>query len=577
MAKQTKAYKKKAIKSKKIKDLKDKLDFFDRLNKFFDRYLKAIFWITLAIAFIISMFLFDTKVSIGGDDSEYIIGAKKFMEGVKFPTWHGSFYPMFLSFFMMIFGVNVVAFKILSIPLMLGQHFLIFQTFKNRIPSFLLAMVLLALSINGHLLYFSSSTYSEALFFFLQALLIYFFFILDDKLRISASIKSTWKNWLAFGFVMFLLFLTRNIGLGVIISVVLYFLINKNWLPAVYTIASFLVFQLPFTLYKSVRWGLVGTGAESQFNTMFYKHAYDRSQGTEDLIGFITRFWDNSMLYLSKHLYIELGLLSIGSIEKSGFLVILTYLLFFVAFVYIYKKHKQLVFLGIYLAVMLGATFVSQQAHWDQYRLVLIFIPQILVFFVYGMYLLFKTQYVKMFQVFLIAYLFVMPLFMLGHTIPLIRANTPTLKKNMDGNTLYGFTPDWVNYISMCQHVEKTLPDSVGVACRKPNIASIYSEGRDFFGIYRLPSQDPDTLLNYLEVNNIDYVIIGSLRTVPKMKTDRTITTIRNYLYFIQQKYPRIFSQVHSVGKDEGAVLVKILWENKSFTADPALKPKDNQ
>ncbi len=576
MAKDLKLKNKKANRGKKAKLAADKPDMLDAVNKFFDARLNLVFWSTLVIAFIISLLLFDTKVSIGGDDSEYIIGAKKFMEGLKFPTWHGSFYPIFLSFFMSIFGVNVVAFKVVSIPLMLGQHFIIFKTFQNRVPSFLLAMILLALSINGHLLYFSSSTYSEGLFFLLQALVIYFFFKLDDKINISEGLKNTWKNWLALGFIMFLLFLTRNIGLGVIISVVLYFLLNKRWLSSLYTIVAFFIFQLPFTLYKSLRWGIIGSGASSQFNTMFYKHAYDRSQGTEDFLGFVTRFWDNSMLYLSKHLYIILGLKPMGSVDLSVLLVIATYLIFFISVYFVYKKHKQLVFVGLYLAVMLGATFVSQQKHWDQYRLVLIFLPQILLFFGYGMYFLFKSKYLKLVQVFAVILMFLIPMFMLNHTVPLVRANIPTLQKNMDGNTLYGFTPDWVNYISMCQYAAKTVPEDAGIACRKPNIASIYSEGRDFFGIYRLNTKDPDSLLNYLEVNNVQYVVIGSLRINPKMKTDRTINTIRNFLGLIVQKYPRMFQQMHVVGTDEQAVLFKVLWENKEFTVDPALKPEEN-
>ena len=245
-SKKNMAKKKDAPHTKKSKIRVEKPDAFDRLNKFFESKLTLVFWLSILVALIISLLMFDTKVSIGGDDAEYIIGAKKFLEGTKFPMWHGSFYPIFLSFFSMLFGINVVAFKVISIPLMLGHHYFMFKAFKDRVPAFVLVVLLLVLALNAHILYFSSSTYSEAMFFFLQGLALYVFFKLDDKLNISTGLADTWKNWLAFGGVMFLLFLSRNIGLGLIITGVLYFLLNKKWMASIYTIASFLVFQLKY-------------------------------------------------------------------------------------------------------------------------------------------------------------------------------------------------------------------------------------------------------------------------------------------------------------------------------------------
>ncbi|MCF8374112.1 MAG: hypothetical protein K9H64_20995 [Bacteroidales bacterium] len=563
------ARKRNAPHGKKSKVEEQKPDVFDRLNKFFDSKLTVVFWLSMAVALIISLLMFDTKVSIGGDDSEYIIGAKKFLEGTQFPTWHGSFYPIFLSFFTLIFGINVVAFKVISIPLMLGHHFFMFKTFKSRVPSFVLFILLLVLALNAHILYFSSSTYSESMFFFLQGLALYIFFKLDDKLNEGATLSESWKKWLGFGGVMFLLFLSRNIGLGLIIAAVLYFLLNKKWMASLYTVASFLVFQLPFILYKKLVWGIIGSGAEGQFRTMFYKHFYDRSQGTEDFMGFLVRIWDNSMLYLSKHLYILLGFKPLGSTDTNAFLVIFTYLLFFVALYLIFKNKKQFFFVGIYLSVMIGATFVSQQKHWDQYRLILIYVPLIVLMISMGFYQLTKLKYLKFLQIFLAVFLLVVPLLMLKQSVDQIKTNMPNLSKNMEGNTLYGFTPDWINYIEMCRYAAKTVPADAGIACRKPNIASIYANGRDFDGFYRVPSQNADSLLLKFENRNIKYVVLGSLRINPKMKTDRIINTMQNYLAIIQQKYPHIFRQLHTIGSDEPAYLIEILWENRSVVNTP--------
>jgi len=60
----------------------------------------------------------------------------------------------------------------------------------------------------------------------------------------------------------------------------------------------------------------------------------------------------------------------------------------------------------------------------------------------------------------------------------------------------------------------------------------------------------PDTLLNALRKNKVEYVIMASLRAIPNMKTDRIVNTIQRYLYVIEQKYPGIFILKHQIGAD---------------------------
>jgi type IV secretory pathway ATPase VirB11/archaellum biosynthesis ATPase len=73
----------------------------------------------------------------------------------------------------------------------------------------------------------------------------------------------------------------------------------------------------------------------------------------------------------------------------------------------------------------------------------------------------------------------------------------------------------------------------------------------------------PDTLLNQLLRNNVDYIIRGNLRLNPAQKTNRVINTIYRYIYYMEQKYYGIFSQVSRIGGDdeEPAYLYQIHWE----------------
>jgi len=243
-----------------------------------------------------------------------------------------------------------------------------------------------------------------------------------------------------------------------------------------------------------------------------------------------------------------------------------------------------------------------------------------------------------------------------------IKLNKKELAKNMRGNLYYGFTPDWVNFLKISEWVGKNIPDSIGVASRKPSMSFIYSRGKEFYPIFRVPMENadtlinklrakhnnlctieykefnkkkmpvpvqmnfkstnlayvgkgnesygiyrvednykgafyntlnqydidyiqeidsflvkiynknyfgvsPDTLLNMLKKNNVDYVIMGSLRINPSMKTNRTLNAVRRFLYYIEQKYPGTFSLVYQEGENdqEPAYLYKVDYKKYNF------------
>jgi len=61
----------------------------------------------------------------------------------------------------------------------------------------------------------------------------------------------------------------------------------------------------------------------------------------------------------------------------------------------------------------------------------------------------------------------------------------------------------------------------------------------------------PDSLLQTLKDNSVDYVILANLRAVPSANTGRTINTVQRYLFFIEQKYPGLFNLVQQTGVNE--------------------------
>lgn len=638
-------------------------DLLTIIDKFISKHIDIIFLISLIFTIVFGILLFNLKISEGGDDSDYILSAKKFLEGRQFPYWHGSFYPIFLGILLVIFGFNIAIFKIISFLFIILHLIFFYYALKKRVSPTLLSLTVIITAVNANLLYYASQTYSEAMYLFLQAVLIYVFLSINDNLyKKPYKLKEHWKSWLLFGFLALLLSTTRTVGYSMLMAVILYLLIQKEFRASLYTLGSYLVFAIPYNIYKWIVWDIIpGKSGGGRFELIFYKNVYNRAAGTEDFAGMVTRFIENSKIYLSKHFFIITGFKDAGSTETSEFLTLFMYALFLMALIYAFRNSKTLLFVALYLAFSVGITFITLQQTWGQQRLILVYIPLIIILFTWGIYQLINSISKQasavniILQLSLIIVCVIIIFNTLGNTAERIKLNKKELSKNLRGNLYYGFTPDWINFLKMSEWVGKNIPDSIIVASRKPSMSFIYSKGKDFYPIFRVPLENadtliyklrekhsnlcaienaqfnkkelpvhlqmyfksinlaivgkanesygiyivpdnykesfyntlnnynidyiqeldsflvkihnnnyfgvsPDTLLNKLKKNNVDYVIMGSLRINPRMKTNRTINAVRRYLYYIESKYPGIFSLVYQEGKNdmEPAYLYKV-------------------
>ncbi len=627
----------------------------DRIEEFVKNKRKIFLFISIFVAIVLAGLLFDMKISTGEDDASYILAAQKFIDGEAFPTWHGSFYPIFLSFFLKIFGLKLFLLKLLSFLMIIVHIYIIYFAFRDKTPWVIIIGVILYSSVCLEILYFGGQTYSEALYLLLQISVFAAFYRICHKNSLySDNISKQWKEWLIFGFLMFLLSITRNVGWSIIFAALVYFLTQKKFRYIIATVLSVSIFYVPYNIYKSVYWKIGKIGFEGQFEKMFWINPYDENIGHESFSGFVQRFIENSEIYLSKYFLMVLGWKD--SFSTNTFLTILFYFLFIFTFIVIFKKRKELLFPLIYLAFAIGATFITQQTMWDQIRLILIYVPLSVLLFstaLWNFFDFFKKKILKILPV-IILLAIIIPSFV--KTVNISIKHYPILKANIQGDMLYGYTNDWKNYLKVVKWTAENLPKDYVVACRKPGMAYIFSEGRKFFGIYNVESytvnqifeecekksdttnhyffdffqsgdlfytlfpyfinissivlQDdgrqyicfeipekidadfqivlektgisyynleqareimftdrlndygvyPDSLLNFLEKNKIDFLILGRLRMIPEKKTDEYITTMHRYVYFIELKYPALFSLVWQEGKneDEPAILLKV-------------------
>jgi hypothetical protein len=490
--------------------LKTETGFIFQLDRWLESHLNLIFYISMALTVFFGAYLFDMKISTGGDDSHYIEMANDFIKGRSFPTWHGPLYSIFLSLPMLIFGVKVIALKLFSFAFILAHSGLFYVTFKKHISPAILSLVLLIISVNSTILYFASQTYSEAMYMLLQSIIVLLF--INILLKLKAENQITFKNqivqWLVLGFFVFLASLTRNIGIVALVVMLLFLLAEKQFRATLMLLFSYLVFLIPFRIYKYLIWEVGRPKGSGQLAEILLKNPYDRSQGSVDFSGLIVRFFENARLYLSKHFMIGIGLHDPSSVDKNWFVTFVIMALFVLALYQAGKRSRIMLFIAIYLGASISATFIALQQSWDQMRMVVIYIPMLLLLLAWGLQQLSGLKGFGFLAVFLPLFLVLVFFKTLGQTMVKVKANQKVLLKNLSGNQYYGFTPDWQNFLFMSQWVGENIPDSVVVASRKPSMSFIYSKGRDFYGIYRFPSEEPQKLVNGIRRRTGDMVVI---------------------------------------------------------------------
>jgi hypothetical protein len=493
--------------SKKINDL------FEAVDVFFEKKGKIFLIISAILMILVSIGLFDMKVSDGGDDSAYIVRAYNFIHNFDYPGgFQGALYPVVLSLFIKVFGINLPLLKSLSLVFILCFLFFFYKSCKKTVPPVLLYSVMLLISGNMYLLYYASQTYSETFFMMIQAvlfLIIFNYFISDGPEQIT--VHKDYKKFLILGFALFLVTLTKNIGFISIIAILCYFLLVRYWKTFLYTILSASLFILPFEIIKRIIWGQWVIQFQSQGTGLLYKDFYNPAKGKCGFFDFILRFIDNSNLYLSKHLYMFLGFKTEYTITPV--LTVLTIALFIIAFISVFKKNKYLLFTGTYIGVMCAISFVILQKQWDQDRLIIIYYPYILIFIFGGFYYLLKKESLKKFQISLLILISIIFITTLKATIPAAETNKEILKKNLAGDLLYGLSPDWVNFIKMSKWAAENIPADKLIASRKPDISFVYT-GRKFYPVYKVPSITIEELTSKQRKDSLPVSIVVDLNDI---------------------------------------------------------------
>jgi hypothetical protein len=189
----------------------------------------------------------------------------------------------------------------------------------------------------------------------------------------------------------------------------------------------------------------------------------------------------------------------------------------------------------------------------------MVYLPFILFTAFYGIYAILEKGVLRYIQP--IIFLFFFILFVKGMDTTFEKAikNRPIVSKNLKGDKLAGYTPDYINYFKMSEYCADSLPKESMVAVRKAPMSFVYGKGKDFWAVYNVPTNNADTLLMEWKKGNVSHVILAPIRTDPSYYNPQSyVNTVHRYVATIEQAYPGTFELVKTIGDQEASTLYKI-------------------
>ncbi len=548
--------KKQTVQKSSNSSLLDKIENWTSTNE------RKLFYLILSLSTLFTLLLFDAKVSLGGDDSSYIERAWLLLHEGKYPYFQGPGYPVFLSFFVKLFGLNVVALKFFSVLAQIGFVSFTYLAFRKRIPSLALIAMLSFISFNSFFQYYASQTFTETFFMMVQAICFYVLFNIIDVINKEQTfindLKANYKNWLLFGFFFLLLTISKSIAFVTLAAVVLYFLSNKNYKQLLFALLAYAAIRL---IYQLIVTSFFGANDTNQLEMMLRKDLYKPEGGHEDFSGMIDRFFNNFNTYISLHMY---RIMNMRSFEYDAASIVppLSYIstIALVFFTFLsYKKNKFIFFSSIYAIILCAGVFVGVQANNMQDRLIIIAMPMIFLVMFYGVYELAKKS--SAIQTIFLLFSAVMFVVTIGKSSIAAGKNITALKKNLSGDIYYGYTPDWENFLQMSKYCADSITTDGMILSRKPSMSFIYGNGKRFVGQFWTTSENADTVLTEWKNKKVEYVILPMLRMNPKKNNGRFINNIHRMLGPVYQKYPQKLRLVKTIGTNEKCELYQLLYE----------------
>ena len=432
--------------------------------------------ISLCCQFLFGVFLFDKKLSTGGDNvcyialCESIISGKGYKEIYKpdepaakhFPPG----FPFLLTIPHLLFGRNIMAFKIWVFLMGMVStilFYLILQMIWKKGVNFLLPLF----AINPLFLKYHSVILSEVPFIFSSLLFVYLFLKWEKEGRFLYLIFSVFASIFAY--------YVRSVGIAYFPAILLYLLIRKKYREFLVAFLIIFVLILPWLIRNRY-----AGGGESYFAQFLWKNPYAPELGRITFLDLLKRIWHNLKMYSG---FLMSKILLIGKINTFASLIITG--LMIAGFIFTLLKLRKVNILHLILIFYMGVVLIWPEV-WTGARFILPVFPFVLYFvsksvekIKFGLHIL-----TAIFSIFALIAIF-----------------------QYSEQVRRPYPPDWISYFDVAKWCKKYTERDAKIMCRKPEFMWFFSD-RKAFG-YPMTS---DHIKMWQAIKKADYIVIDAFR-----------------------------------------------------------------
>jgi len=465
-------------------------------------YIKKNFeYFVIATVFIISFSsVFDSKLDLNGDNFNYLMLSKSLAEGNgyvstimgdKLPVnFYPPGYPAILAVFRLLFGDNVIIFKIINGLFLLISILLLFNIGKaivNRKSVFFSASILLLL--NYHIMRFSTMVMSEMSFLLFSTLSFFFLYKLpeDDK-----YLKSPYFYFLVGS--ISLAYYIRAIGIVVFLAVVLHYLIRKQWKLSVCLTSGFILLYLPWSIRNSIY------GIKSRYmGTVTTVNPWRPEEGhittIREFISKVIFNFDETVIKGFVDAIFPFMKIDYSNNSTIQF-VVFSLIIFGIVLLGALKMGRLKYLFVLYI---LGNISVLMIWHGgNQIRYIIPIIPVICITFYNGISWI-GNKFIKNEKV----------ISGFGYFIIITGLfSIPLMKELATINSQHYYPPSYKNYINIAKAIKDNTPQNTIICGRKPEILYYFANRPSCNYKYSL---NPDEVIHDLMAKKIDYVILDQL------------------------------------------------------------------
>lgn len=466
--------------------------------------------------------IFDTKLDLGGDNAGYYILGKALATGRGYsqinainahPANHfPPGYPAVISIVMSIFNDNIITVKIANGVMFLASLLILFHLFeifsKNKLFAFSATILL---TLNMHLLRYSTIMMSEISYLFFSLLAILIFIKMDKH-------KNPVKNPLFFGMLAALMasIYIRTAGVALLGGIVLYLLVRKNWKYAISSFAGFIILILPWQIRSQ------SLGGSPYIKQLLRINPYRPELGPAGIGDFINRFFANLQRYITKE--IPTGLFPFKEVQYDKTQATEWILGIILIGLIIYGIYNVKAYRDIFITLIIctfGILLLWPEV-WYGVRFVLPLIPFLMFCALWGLYELLNILLTK-------ANSSLNPLILLI----LALLNFSPIQE-LKARAKAPYPPAWKNYFDLAEYAQKNVSPNDVICCRKPFMFYVFSKR---YTCYYKNTPDKEEFLKVLDERSVDYVVLEQLG----------FGSTARYLYPVIKEYQEKFPVVYQL------------------------------